>query len=107
MPHARFNWTARPAPPNEGRFGLGETLRLSDTVLTKGECGQGCTLEGREGGRVEESTRRGREAERRRVAAAAGAVLLEHQTKASQLQLVCNATALELKVALKMAPEYK
>lgn len=46
MPHAKFNWAARPLPANEGRFQLGETLRLSDTVLTKGECGQGCTLEG-------------------------------------------------------------
>jgi hypothetical protein len=46
MPHAKFNWAARPLPANEGRFQLGETLRLSDTILTKGDGAQGCTLEG-------------------------------------------------------------
>lgn len=85
MPHSKFNWRSTSSPPSQSPDGLfafafGDTWKLTDYTLVKPENAKGCTLD----------------------------VSLEHDSKVTQLQVVCNASALQVSVMQAMnAQDFK
>jgi hypothetical protein len=75
----KLNWTSKTPLPEEGRFNFGDTYRVADLVLNKGKVTKACTLE----------------------------AMSEHESKVSQLQLVCNATAVQVEVAQNTRGDFR
>jgi hypothetical protein len=92
----RTNWAASPALEADGHFVVGTPIRWENVVLTKAPGCKGCTLEGEEV--CAWSILGACPASQSASVTFPSSATLDHESKVSQLQLVCSASALEISV---------